>query len=203
MNEIEIQTAETSETLEKRDKDWEELCAKFDEYKEKAKDRDEWERKNDELHIAFEEEEIKHLKELRNARVTKLSPHVMAMMSPDTTTQANAQEFYRSSAMTAQQRMSSSSDARITILDLSDTYLAPQFQELFEQVARATIQEIHRARDRSLGRIVSSQRVCQSPVRQERTTDLTEPAGPLLSGAKVRSRVIDTRKDLNTRSNFV
>ena len=44
LNEIEIQTAETSETLEKRDKDWEELCAKFDEYKEKAKDRDEWKR---------------------------------------------------------------------------------------------------------------------------------------------------------------
>ena len=41
INEIEIQMAETSETVEKRDKDLEKLCAKFDEYKEKAKDRDE------------------------------------------------------------------------------------------------------------------------------------------------------------------
>ena len=64
MNEIEIQTAETSETLEKRDIDCKELCAKFDEYKEKAKDRDEWKRKYDELQIAFKEEDIKHLKEL-------------------------------------------------------------------------------------------------------------------------------------------
>ena len=64
MNEIEIQTAETSETLEKRDKDWEELCAKFDEYKEKAKDRDEWKRKYDELQIAFKEDDINHLKKL-------------------------------------------------------------------------------------------------------------------------------------------
>ena len=38
------------------------------------------------------------------------------------------------------------------------------------------MQEIHRARDRSLGRVVSSQREGQSPVRQEKTTDLTEPA---------------------------
>ena len=33
-SEIEIQTAKTSETLEKRDKDWKELCAKFEGYKE-------------------------------------------------------------------------------------------------------------------------------------------------------------------------
>ena len=40
MNEVEMQMAETSETFEKRLKDWRELCAKFDYYKEKAKDRD-------------------------------------------------------------------------------------------------------------------------------------------------------------------
>ena len=50
--------------LKKKDKAWEELCAKFDEYKEKAKDRDQWKRKFDELQIASKEEEIKHLKEL-------------------------------------------------------------------------------------------------------------------------------------------
>ena len=56
MNEIELLTAETSETLEKRGKDGAKLCAKFDEYKEKAKDRDEWKRKYDELQFAFTEE---------------------------------------------------------------------------------------------------------------------------------------------------
>ena len=166
MNEIELQTAETSETLEKRDKDWRKLWAKFDGYKEKAKDRDEWKRKYDELQVALKEEEIKHLKELYNARVSKLSPDVLAMMSPDTTAKAKAQELCRPSEVTFQQRMSPPSNARTTIPDHTDTYLAPQFQENFEQVARATMQEIHRARDRSLGRIVPSQRVGQLPVRQ-------------------------------------
>ena len=41
--------AETSATVEKRGKDWEELCAKFDEYKEKAKDHDKWKQKYDDL----------------------------------------------------------------------------------------------------------------------------------------------------------
>ena len=124
-------------------------------------------------------------------------------MSPDTTAKAKAQELCRPSDVTLQQRMSSPSNARITIPDHSDTYLAAQFQENFEQVARATMQEIHRARPRSLGRIVPSQCIGQSPFRQGETADLTEPAGPVLSGAKVRSRVIDIRKDLNTRRNFV
>ena len=113
-NEIELQTAKTSETLEKRDKDWEELCAKFDEYKDKAMDRDEWKRKYDELQIAFKEEENKHLKELYNARVSKLSPDVLEMMSRDTTTMAKTQELSRLSDVTAQQRMSSPSNARNT-----------------------------------------------------------------------------------------
>ena len=55
------------------DGDWEELCAKIHECKEKAKDSDEWKRKYDELQIAFKKDEIKHLKELYKARVSKLS----------------------------------------------------------------------------------------------------------------------------------
>ena len=86
MNEIEIQMTVTSETLEKRDKDCEEMCAGFDEYKEKAKNCDEWKRKYDELQIIFKKEEIKHLKEHYNTRVGKLSPEVLAMMSPITST---------------------------------------------------------------------------------------------------------------------
>ena len=57
MNEIEIQTAETNGTLEKKDKDWEEMCANFDDNKKKVKDREEWKRKYDALQIAFKEEE--------------------------------------------------------------------------------------------------------------------------------------------------
>ena len=45
MNEIEVQTAETSQTPEKKDKDWEQLCAKLNEFQENAKDRDDWKRK--------------------------------------------------------------------------------------------------------------------------------------------------------------
>ena len=85
--------------------------------------------------------------------------------------------------------------------DSSDTYLALQFQEKFEQVAKAAILEIHRARDRSLSRIAHSQRAVQS--LREKTTNLTEPTGPVPSGAKVRSRVLDIQKDLNTRRTFV
>ena len=99
--------------------------------------------------------------------------------------------------------MSSPSNARNTIPDPSDTYLELQFQDKFEQAFEATRQEIHRARDRSLGRIVPSQRAGQSRIRKEKITNSTEPAGPVPSGANVRSRVIDIRKDLNTQRTFV
>ena len=58
------------------DEDWEEMCVKFHEYKEKAKNCDEWKRKYDELQIVFKEDEIKHLKELYKERASKLSPDV-------------------------------------------------------------------------------------------------------------------------------
>ena len=83
-------------------------------------------------------------------------------MSPDTATKAKAQELYRPCEVTAPQRISSPSNSKNAIPDPSDTYLASQYQEKFEQVERATMQEILRARDRSLGRIVPSQRAGQS-----------------------------------------
>ena len=43
MSEIEIQTSETSKILEKRYRGWQELCAKLEKYKKKAKVR-EWKR---------------------------------------------------------------------------------------------------------------------------------------------------------------
>ena len=101
MNEIQIQTAETNETLEKKNKDWEQLCTKLNELQEKAKDCDEWNRKYEELQIFFKEEEIKHLKELYNARVSKLSPEVLAMMNTETTAKSKNHELYRPSEVAA------------------------------------------------------------------------------------------------------
>ena len=90
------------------------------------------------------------------------------MMNPDTTAKAKAQELCGPSEVTVQQRMSPPLNARITIPDSSDAYLAPQFQEKVEQVVKATMQEIHRARDRSVGRVFPSQRVGQSPSGREK-----------------------------------
>ena len=73
MNEIEIPTSETIETLEKKDKDQSELCAKLQEYRAIAPERDEWKKKFEDLQMAFKEEEMKHLKELYMARVSQVS----------------------------------------------------------------------------------------------------------------------------------
>ena len=179
------------------------MCTRLNELQEKAKDCDEWKRKYGELQILFKEEEIKHLTELYNSRVSKLSPEVLAMINTETTAKTKTQELYRPGEVTAPQRVSSPSNARNKILDPSDTYLAPQFQTKVEQVAKAAIQEINRARDRSLGRIVSTQRADQSSIGKEKSVNPTEPAGLVPSGAKVRSRVVDIRKDLNARRTFV
>ena len=125
------------------------------------------------------------------------------MMNTETKAKSKSQNLYRPSEVTAPQRVSSPSYARNTIPGPSDTHLAPQFQAKFERVAKAAIQDINRARDRSLGRIVPTQRAGQSPIRKEKSTNPTEPAGVVPSGAKVRSRVVDIRKDLNCRRTFV
>ena len=139
-NKIQIHTAETSETLEKKDKAWKQLCTRLNQLQEKAKECDEWKRKYKELQILFKEEEIKHLKELYNASVSKLSLEVLVMMNTETAAKSKTQELYRPSEVEVLQRVSSPSNARYTIPDPSETYLAPQFQEKFEQVAKAAIQ---------------------------------------------------------------
>ena len=53
MNEIEIQTSETIETLEKKEKDQSELCAKLQQYRAIAQERDEWKKKFEDLQMAF------------------------------------------------------------------------------------------------------------------------------------------------------
>ena len=81
MSEIEIQTLETIEMLEKKEKDQRELYAKLEDYKAVARERDEWKKKYYEIRIAFKEEEIKHLKELYMASVSQESPEVLATMN--------------------------------------------------------------------------------------------------------------------------
>ena len=81
VTEIEIQTSETIETLEKKERDQNELCAKLQEYRAISRERDEWKKKFEDLQIAYKEEEIKHLKELYMARVSQVSPEVLATMN--------------------------------------------------------------------------------------------------------------------------
>ena len=80
VSEIEIQTSETIETLEKKEKDQSELCAKLQEYRAIARERDEWKKKYEDLQVAYKEDEIKHLKELYMAKVSQVSPEVLASM---------------------------------------------------------------------------------------------------------------------------
>ena len=83
MNEIEIQTSETIETLDKKEKDWQELHTKLEEYKRKAQERDQWKNRHNELLITLIEEEIKHLKDLYLAKVGLMSPEALATMKSD------------------------------------------------------------------------------------------------------------------------
>ena len=68
VSEIEIQTSETVETLEKKERDQSELCAKLQEYRAIARERDEWKKKYEDLQVAYKEDERKHLKELYIAK---------------------------------------------------------------------------------------------------------------------------------------
>ena len=81
MNEIEIQTSETFETLDKKEKYQRELCATLQVYRAITRERDEWKKKFEDLQMAFKEEEIKHMKELYMARVSQVSPEVLATMN--------------------------------------------------------------------------------------------------------------------------
>ena len=145
VSEIEIQTSETIETLEKKEKDQSELFAKLQEYSAIARERDEWKKKYEDLQVAYKEDEIKHLKELCMAKVSQVSQEVLATMkssegSSDTRPKTRIQELCISRGPEApQQTQQSAPSQRNTIPDPSDTYLAPQFQEYFNQVARATM----------------------------------------------------------------
>ena len=175
VSEIEIQTSEMIETLEKKERDQNELFAKLQEYRTISRERDEWKKKFEDLQIASKEEEIKHLKELYIARVSQVSTEALATMnsseaSRDTRPGTRAQKLCAPREPEAPQQASQSApNPRKTIPDPSDTYLAPQFQESFHQVARAAMNEINRTASRTLGRVVPSQRFDRSSSSSERT----------------------------------
>ena len=202
MNEIEIQTSETIETLEKREKDQSELCAKLQQYRAIARERDEWRKKFEDLQMAFKEEEINYLKELYMARVSQVSLAILATMnsseaSRDTRPRTKAEELCAPREPEALQQTSQSApNTRNTIPDPSDTYLAPQFQESFNQLVRATMNEINRTTGRTLGRVVPSQRLDCSPSSSERTPRTMASTGTALGGTVQKSRVVDTGRTL-------
>ena len=209
VSEIEIQTSETIETLEKKERDQDELCAKLQEYRAITRERDEWKKKFEDLQIAHKEEEIKHLRKLYIARVSQVSPEVLATMnsseaSRDTRPRTRAQELCAPREPEAPQPTSQSApNPRNTIPDPSDTYLAPQFQESFNQVARAAMNEINRTNSRTLGMVVPFQRFDRSSSSSERTPRTVVPAGTAHDGTIQKSRVVDITKNLTVRNQFV
>ena len=133
---------ETIETLEKKERHQSELCAKLQEYRAIARERDEWKKKYEDLQVAYKEDEIKHLKELYMAKVSQVSQEVLATMkssegSSDTRPRTRVQELCASRGPETldlrasrgpeapQQTQPSASSQRNTIPDPSDTYLAP------------------------------------------------------------------------------
>ena len=127
------------------------------------------------------------------ARVSQVSPDVLATMnssdgSRDTRPRTKAQELCAPREPEAPQPTSqSASNSRNTVPDPSDTYLAPQFQESFNQVARATMNEINRTTERMLGRVFPSPRLDQSLSSSERKTRAIVPTGATRGERVLRS----------------
>ena len=159
--------------------------------------------------MAFRADEITHLKELYMARMSQVSPEVLATMnssegSRDANPRTKAQELCAPREPEAPQQTSQSAPSpRNMIPDPSDTYLAPQFQESFNQVARATMNEINRTTGRTLGRFVASQRLDRSSSGSERVPRDIVLTGTTHGGTTQKSRVVDIRKDLTVHNQFV
>ena len=142
------------------------------------------------------------MKELYMERVSQVSSEALATTnssdgSRDTRLRTKAQKQCAAREPEAPQPTSQSAlNSRITIPDASDTYLAPQFQESFNQVARATMDEINRTSGRTLGRVVFSQRPDRSLSSSVRTSRVIVPTGPARGKTALRSRVVDIRKNL-------
>ena len=143
------------------------------------------------------------------ARVSQVSPEVLATMnsseaSRDTRPRTKVQELCAPREREASRQTSQSApNPRITIPDPSDTYLAPQFQESFNQVARVLTNEINRTTVRTLGRVVPSQRLDRSASSSERTPRTIVSTVTAQGGTVQKSRVVDIRKNVAVRNQFV
>ena len=142
------------------------------------------------------------------AKVSQVSQEVLATTkssegSSDRHPKTRVQELCASRGPEApQQTQQSASSQRNTIPDPSDIYLAPQFQESFNQVARATMDEINRTTGRTLGRVVPSQRRDHSSNSSERAPRTVASSGTAHGGTFQKSRVVDIRKNLMARHQF-
>ena len=138
-----------------------------------------------------------------------MSPDVLATMnsseaSRDTRPRTRAQEQCAPREPGAPQQTSQSApNPRNIIPDPSDTYLAPQFQESFNQVARAAMNAINRTTSRTLGRVVPSQRLDPSSSSSERRPQTVVSTGTAHGGTIQRSRVVHIGKNLAVRNQFV
>ena len=135
-----------------------------------------------------------------------MSPEVLATMISsdrcrDTHPRTNAQEQCAPREPEAPQPTAqSASNSRITVADPSDNYLAPQIQESFNPVARATMDEINRTSGRKLGRVVPSQRPDRSLSNSERNSRAIVSTGPECGETPLRSRVVDIRNNVAVRN---
>ena len=185
--------------MEKKERDQSELLAKLQDYRAISRERDEWKNKFEDLQVAYKQDEIKHLKELYMAKVSQVSSEVLATMNSSegsryTRPRTRVQELGAPRGPEAPQQTSQSvPNPRKTIPDPSDTYLAPQFQESFNQVARATMDEINRNTGRTLGRVVPSQRFDRSSSSSERAPRTVVSTGTAHGGIFQKSRVVDIR----------
>ena len=135
----------------------------------------------------------------------QISPEVLATMnsdeSKDAPSRTETQELYIDREPVAPPQTSqSASSYRTTILDPSDTYMAPQFQESFNQIAKAAMNEIIRTSGRTLASAVTSQRTDRFSSNSERTSRAIVTAGPTRGETALRYRVVDVRKHLAVRS---
>ena len=138
MSEMEIQTSETIETLEKKEKHQRELYAKLEEYRAIARERDEWKKKFDDLQIAYKEEEIKHLKELYMAKVSPVSPEVLAtMISSDGSREHTSQDEGTGAVCSEKSR---GSPANTTVCSEPEEYDTGSFRHLFGSSVSRVIQ---------------------------------------------------------------
>ena len=121
--------------------------------------------------------------------------------SKDAPSRTKTQELCIAREPVAPPQMSqSASSYRNTIPDPSDTNMAPQFQESFNQIAKAAMKKISMFSGRTLGRAVTSQRTDRSSSNSERTTRAIVSAGPTRGETALRYRVVDIMKNLAVRN---